>query len=165
MDTGGFRFQNTDAEALRTAGELVSLGARAHELAHDYIYVKTFKTLKLLGLVLDSLKLHFGGSVATMEITGEMIGQTGTVMKDSEGFVDYGAALDDVELVALLREIAPERVRVSLRSRNHFDVSKLAEKFGGGGHFKAAGLTIEADLETAKREILKGFEEMIRASG
>jgi phosphoesterase RecJ-like protein len=162
MDTGGFRFQNTDAEALRTAGELVGLGAHAYELAHDFIYMKRFRTLKLLGTVLDSLELHFDGRAATMQITRAMLERTGTEMKDTEGFVDYGAALDDVELIALFRETAPGEIRVSLRSRNDHDVSRLAERFGGGGHVRAAGLTIEGDLETARRLVLDGFAEMIR---
>lgn len=161
MDTGGFRFQNTNAEALRTAGELVNLGARAYELAHEFIYMKRFRTLKLLGSVLDSLQLHLDGRAATMEITAAMLERAGTEMKDTEGFVDYGAALDDVELIALFRETAPGEIRVSLRSRNDHDVSALAERFGGGGHMRAAGLTITGDLETARRKILEGFADML----
>jgi len=161
MDTGGFRFQNVDAEALLIASELVGLGARAYEIAHEYIYVKKYNTLKLLGLVLDSLRLHFDGRAATMEVTSGMLERTGTTLKDSEGFVDYGAALDDVELVALFRETAPGEIRVSLRSRNHHDVSALAERFGGGGHVRAAGLTLETDLDSARETIIRGFGELL----
>ena len=161
MDTGGFRFQNVDSEALRIASELIDLGARAYDLAHEYIYVKKFSTLKLLGLVLDSLRLHLDGRAVTIEVTSEMLEKTGTTLKDSEGFVDYGAALDDVELVALFREIAPGEVRVSLRSRNDHNVSALAERFGGGGHVRAAGLTLETDLESARETIVDGFAELL----
>ncbi len=161
MDTGGFRFQNVDSEALLIASELIGLGARAYEIAHEYIYVKKYSTLKLLGLVLDSLRLHFDGRAATMEVTAGMLEKTGTTLKDSEGFVDYGAALDDVELVALFRETAPGEIRVSLRSRNHHDVSALAERFGGGGHVRAAGLTLETDLASARETIVRGFGEML----
>lgn len=161
MDTGGFRFQNVDSEALRIASELIDLGARAYDLAHEYIYVKKFTTLKLLGLVLDSLRLHLDGRAATIEVTSEMLERTGTTLKDSEGFVDYGAAIDDVELIALLRETAPGEVRVSLRSRNHHDVSSLAERFGGGGHVRAAGLTLETDLASARKTIVDGFGELL----
>ena len=161
MDTGGFRFQNVDSEALRIASELIDLGARAYDLAHEYIYVKKFSTLKLLGLVLDSLRLHLDGRAVTIEVTSEMLEKTGTTLKDSEGFVDYGAALDDVELVALFRETAPGEVRVSLRSRNDHNVSALAERFGGGGHVRAAGLTLETDLVSARKTIVEGFGELL----
>ncbi len=161
MDTGGFRFQNVNSEALRISSELIDLGARGYDLAHEYIYMKKFSTLKLLGLVLNSLRLHLDGRAATMEVTTEMLEKSGTTLKDSEGFVDYGAALDDVELVALFRENAPEEIRVSLRSKNHYDVSALAERFGGGGHVRAAGLTLETDLESARETIVKGFASIL----
>jgi phosphoesterase RecJ-like protein len=161
MDTGGFRFQNVDSEALRIASELIGLGAHAYDLAHEFIYMKKYKTLRLLGRVLDSLHIHFDARAATMEVTSEMLEQTGTTLKDSEGFVDYGAALDDVELVALFRETAPGEIRISLRSKNNHDVSALAERYGGGGHVRAAGLTLETDLESAKTAILDGFTEML----
>ncbi len=161
MDTGGFRFQNTDADALHAAGELVSLGADAYGLTHEFLYMKEFRSLKLLGLVLDSLDLHLGGRAATMCVTGDMLERTGTELKDSEGFVDYAAALDDVELIALLREEGPARTRVSLRSRNGHDVSALAERFGGGGHVRAAGLVLERGVDESLQLILEGFAELI----
>ena len=161
MDTGGFRFQNVDSEALRIASELIDLGARAYDLAHEYIYVKKFSTLKLLGLVLDSLRLHLDGRAVTIEVTSEMLEKTGTTLTVSDGFVDSGAALDDVELGALFRETAPGEVRVSLRSRNDHNVSALAERFGGGGHVRAAGLTLETDLVSARKTIVDGFGELL----
>jgi phosphoesterase RecJ-like protein len=50
---------------------------------------------------------------------------------------------------------------VSLRSRNNHDVASLAERFGGGGHRNAAGLTIHDDLATAESRIVAALEEML----
>ncbi len=161
LDTGGFRFQNTNAEALYTAAELVEFGADPHSLAHEFIYVKYFRTLKLLASVLGSLTLHCGGKVAFMEVSMEMLERNGGSMRDTEGFVDYAAAVDDVELSAFFREMGPAEVRVSLRSRNNHDVALLAEKYGGGGHRKAAGLTINRDLESSKDLIIKDLENLL----
>lgn len=161
MDTGSFRFQNTDEEALSAAGRLIGYGARAYELTHEFVYMKKFRTLKLLVPVLDSLKLSCEGKIATMQIKREMLESSGAEFKDSEGFIDYGAAIDDVELVALLREIGPDRTRVSLRSRNHHDVSLLAGRYGGGGHAKAAGLTIKDSIDNATKTILRDLEGLV----
>jgi len=160
MDTGGFRFRNTNAEALATAARFVELGARAHELAHDFIYVKKLSTLKLLARALDDLEVHGDGRIAAMHISRGMLAATGAAMSDTEGFVDYAASIDDVELAALFREIGESEIRVSLRSRNDYDVAALAEKFGGGGHRNAAGLTIHKDLATAKALIVNALGEM-----
>ena len=165
MDTGAFRFQNTGPEAFRSAARLMEYGARAYELTHEFVYMKKFRTLKLLASVLGSLETHAGGRVATMQVTLDMLEESGAGFEDSEGFVDYGAAIDDVELVALLREIEPGRIRVSLRSRNAHDVSELAGKFGGGGHAKAAGLTLEGDIGSARRAMIEGLVAMIGEDG
>ncbi|MBN2184333.1 MAG: bifunctional oligoribonuclease/PAP phosphatase NrnA [Candidatus Krumholzibacteriota bacterium] len=161
MDTGGFRFQNTDAETMRAAGRLIELGADSYTLTHDFIYMRKYTTLKLLAPVLESLELYDGGRIAIMKITNEMLEKTGATFEDSEGFVDYGAAIDDVELVALLREISQDRTRVSLRSRDDHDVASLACRFGGGGHKKAAGLTIDSSISVAEEKILSGLRSLL----
>lgn len=165
MDTGGFRFQNTDAEALETAARLVDHGARPHELAHEFMYMKTYVALKLLAVVLDSLEMHTDDRIAALSVTEEMLRTTGASLEDTEGFVDYAASIDNVELSALFREIAPREVRVSLRSRDSHDVAALAAEFGGGGHRAAAGLTVRAPLSEAKAVIIGRLEELLERKG
>ncbi len=165
MDTGGFRFQNTDEESLACAASLVGLGARPHELAHDFLFVKTYDSLKLLGSALQSLELHCGGRLAVMEISRAMIEESGGSMSDTEGFVDYPASVDTIELCALFRELEPEEIRVSLRSRSAHDVARLAERFGGGGHRKAAGLTMRSSLEKAKSIIIADLARLLEREG
>jgi phosphoesterase RecJ-like protein len=165
MDTGGFRFQNTSAEALAMAARFVELGARPHELAHEFIYVKKLSTLKLLARALESLDVRGGGRIAVMHVSQEMLAGAGGAMSDTEGFVDYAASIDDVELAALFRELGAREIRVSLRSRNEYDVASLAEKFGGGGHRNAAGLTVHDDLAAAKSLVVGALEEMLAAGG
>jgi phosphoesterase RecJ-like protein len=163
MDTGGFRFQNTNAEALSMAARFVELGANPHELSHEFIYVKKLSTLKLLARSLESLEVHGGGRIAVMHISQAMIAEAGGAMSDTEGFVDYAASIDDVELAALFRELGEREIRVSLRSRNNFNVASLAERFGGGGHRNAAGLTIHDDIAAAKSLIVGALGEMLAA--
>ena len=161
MDTGGFRFQNTNAASLAMAARFAELGARPYELAHEFIYVKKIGTLRLLSRSLDSIEVHGGGKIALMRITKAMVAASGAAMADTEGFVDYAASIDDVELAALFREVAPGEIRVSLRSRNGYNVAELAERYGGGGHRNAAGLTIRGAIDAAAASILGGFEEML----
>jgi phosphoesterase RecJ-like protein len=164
MDTGGFRFQNTDTEALETAARLIELGARSHELAHEYIYMHKFSVLKLLALVLESLEVRCDGRVAVMEVTQGMLERNGGSMADTEGFVDYASSIDNVSLSALFREVGPHEIRVSLRSRDPFDVAELAGRYGGGGHRTAAGLTVQDSLQNAKARIIRDLEMLIGES-
>lgn len=165
MDTGGFRFQNTDAESLSCASELVSLGARPHELAHEFLFMKSFRTLKLLASALQSLELHCGGRLAIMQVTRRMVRESGGSMNDTEGFVDYPASMETIELCALFREIDEHETRVSLRSRSEHDVAALAERYGGGGHRRAAGLTIKDDIAAAISMIIADLSGMLERGG
>lgn len=162
LDTGGFRFQNTNSEAHYTAGALIEKGARAYELAREFIYVKKLSTLKLLARALESLEVHSGGKVAFMTITRDMIENNGASMSETEGFVDYASCVDEVLLSALFRELSSTETRVSLRSRNEYDVAALASKLGGGGHRSAAGLTLHVGVEESKRVILSEFVKMLK---
>jgi phosphoesterase RecJ-like protein len=90
-----------------------------------------------------------------------MIEENGGSMSDTEGFVDYPASVDSIELCALFRELEELEIRVSLRSRSEHDVAKLAERYGGGGHRKAAGLTIRGSLEEAKSTIISDLSRLL----
>jgi phosphoesterase RecJ-like protein len=68
-------------------------------------------------------------------------------MSDTEGFVNIATAVDGVCLVAFLKEIDQNTWRVSLRVCDQGDVQVIAAGYGGGGHKKAAGCTIEGKLE------------------
>ncbi|MBD3179725.1 MAG: hypothetical protein GF417_09025 [Candidatus Latescibacteria bacterium] len=164
MDTGCFRFSNTDAESLEVAARLVRLGARAPEIAREFYHMKSASAVKLLGLVLNRLKFHGEGRIAVMELTSSMLYECGARVEDTEGFIDFGTAIEGVELVAFLREIEPEMTRVSLRSLDDHDVSALAEKYGGGGHTNAAGLMIGLSLDKTEELIRGSLREMLERS-
>ena len=62
--------------------------------------------------------------------------------------------------VAIFVRISNGVSRVSLRSKGQIDVSKIAGKFDGGGHFNASGCTIEIlDVEKVKEIVLKEIFE------
>ncbi|MCD6379271.1 bifunctional oligoribonuclease/PAP phosphatase NrnA [bacterium] len=164
MDTGCFKFQNTDAESLFVASKLVEYGARASEITRKFFYMKKFRSFKVLSRVLANLQLFDNGRIAVMELTNSILEEFQAKVEDTEGFIDYAMAIEGVELVAFLREIEPGQVRASLRSLNHLNVASFAEKHGGGGHNKAAGLTINYDLEKSRDIVISGFREIFLTS-
>ena len=65
-------------------------------------------------------------------------------------------------MVVILTELKPKDIRVNLRSQNDFDVAKLAQRFGGGGHTKAAGGKIQAPLSKAQKVVLSAIQEELK---
>lgn len=154
-DTGCFRFSNTTSRTLRIGAELAALGADPGYLSETYMFRRRREGLLLLGEVLRTLQFHADGRVATLALTRSMLERTGGRNDETEGFVNYATSLEGVEVAAFLRELTPEQTRVSLRASGDVDVSAVARAFGGGGHPKAAGLSLPADVEGARALVVE----------
>ena len=76
---------------------------------------------------------------------------------DYDGIVENGRDVENVEVSVFLRE-TDKGIKVSLRSKNYVNVSQVAMMFGGGGHIRAAGCTIQGTIEQAKNQILNGVK-------
>ena len=161
-DTGGFRFSNTDATTLHVGGDLVEHGADAAALAESFLHRRSPATLRLLARVLDSFDYRLGGKVVLARMTRAMCEETGGRMEDTEGFVNFATSAEGVELVALLKEVDEQTWRVSLRANDPYDVQRVAETFGGGGHAKAAGCTLQGPVEEVEERILEALSRELQ---
>jgi phosphoesterase RecJ-like protein len=154
MDTGWFRHSNTSAATFVLASELVRAGARPNFI-HDQLFENNpLPRLKLTGLVLERLQVTAGGQVAYTEIRLADYAATGATPADTEDLVNYTRSVAGVEVGLLFMEQPKGGVKVSFRSHSRVDVAQLAERFGGGGHKRASGATVQAPLEETRNRIL-----------
>ena len=161
-DTGWFQFGNTDGRVLRAGSELIDAGAKPAEI-YDKLYQSfSYPRFKLMVAMLNTLELHFDGRYATQYLLQRDFQQTGAAYQDTENLINECHRIGTVEVSALFVELADGRIRCSLRSRYDIDVSRIAAKFGGGGHKKAAGTYLPGPMETAKRLI---FQEIAMRLG
>ena len=160
-DTGSFQYSNTTAETHAIAADLMSYG-----VDHTAINVKLYQTipmtkLKIQSAILQRAELLFGGRVAVGYVTGEMLEEAGAILDDAEGTIDMLRNIEGVEIAAFLKEKG-DAVKVSMRAKSHANVAEIVSAFGGGGHVKAAGCTLEMGMEEAlgaiKSEISKYWE-------
>jgi len=152
-DTGFFRYHNTTLRAFEAAEELVRHGVVPGDVSLWINESVTPGSIKLLGLCLTTLELHFGGKVATAELPGRFFDEAQASPEDTEGIVNYGRNIDGVLVSALLKE-GSDGTRVSLRAKPGVDVQQVAALFGGGGHAAASGCTIPLPLAEAKAKLL-----------
>ncbi|HOQ76157.1 MAG TPA: bifunctional oligoribonuclease/PAP phosphatase NrnA [Thermoclostridium sp.] len=159
-DTGGFRFSNTTPVTMEIAGELMKTGidfTNANKMVFDRIsYAKLF----LMKQTMNSLMLFFNGKLAVSYLRWSDLASFNAKLEDTEGLVNIGRNLEGVEVSLFLKEEKPGSFKGSLRSNQYVDVAKVAERFGGGGHMRAAGFTAEGDLE----DIVRALADAIRAS-
>jgi phosphoesterase RecJ-like protein len=152
-DTGWFQFANTDSRTLRTCAELIDRGADPTRLYHALYENYSPQRFALMLAMLGTLQLHFDGQYATQHIRLRDFEHTGATHTDTENFINECQRIGTVKVSALFVELKDGRIRCSLRSRCGVDVSKIAVKFGGGGHKMAAGTYLPGPLEDAMQRV------------
>jgi bifunctional oligoribonuclease and PAP phosphatase NrnA len=160
-DTGSFHFPNTTDRTLKVASELVKAGVKPAQISETVYNSYPWSRIELLRRVLATVMRDETGRVAWMRQTLEMARDSGAVDGDNNGFVNIPLAAREVEAVAYMRESLPNTYRVSLRSKDGIDVSRVAEKFGGGGHKNAAGCRVEGNWDDWEKEIVAGLIEAV----
>jgi phosphoesterase RecJ-like protein len=159
-DTGGFMHSNTTAEVLRTSAWLVELGADKEQITEEIFANKRFEAQKLLGAVLSRAVLDDAGRYCWSVIDQRLIDELGADYEDTEDIVNQLRAVEGVEVAALFKDFEGA-VRVSLRSSGRVNVQAVASRLGGGGHFRASGLTYPGNLQ----EAIAGVHSALYAEG
>lgn len=163
-DTGGFRFSNTDAETLSMAAELVRAGADPSYLATEFHENIPVGRVRLFSQVLSNLHIEEGGRIVWVSVTLAEMDAHGCDRSDIEGFVEYIRGIEGIDVAVLFRESDPGKTKLSFRSRHDVDCSHLAQRFGGGGHYHAAGANLDVPLEAAPALVLPAVAEAVRRS-
>jgi len=161
-DTGSFQYESVDDKVFEFAADMTRCGVEPDFVAKMLFQRDRLSRLRLLAKAYDTIELCCGGRVAFVEVTKEMMEITGAIKEDTDTIVNSLRAIASVEVACLLRE-EDEGIKISLRSKNYADVSKIAVKYGGGGHIRAAGATIEEfDFEKVKNMIKEDLRKIIK---
>ena len=163
-DTGSFRYSNTTPKALALGARLVSEGARPSDV-NDFLFEsRPLASLRLEALVLGTLELHAGGTVALLSLPSRFLGESGADAAEGEGLVNKARGIAGVRVAALLRESdEPGVVRCSLRSKGTVDVRAVAAASGGGGHRNAAGCRLPGSIDSVKEVLVSLLSQAVAA--
>ena len=157
-DTGGFRFANTDANAYDTASYLMDKGANHEAVIESLYFSKTEGHVAFEANMMSNAVYHYdkqlvfalikASDFAKFDVKPSMVEET------TQRLREIGSVRVAVRLIE-----AGEGIRIALRSKDsEIDVSKVAQKFGGGGHKMASGAFIDgASLEGAMEQIASVF--------
>ena len=161
-DTGSFRYESTTARTHIIAADLIGRGVRPDEIAGHLHENFTLPRLKLMELVLSTLKLYESEQLAFIRVTSDMFERSGAVFQDVEGFIDYPRSLRSVKVAAFIKEKKTGQITVSLRAKGECDVAEVAQCFGGGGHRNAAGFRFSGKtVETVHTEVLAALRRSL----
>ena len=131
------------------------------EIYNRFFDARSFSELKIMGRALDNAELLYDGKVVVSTITTAEIEALGGNNKELDAVINYLKGVLGVNVACFFYEKTETDVKGSFRGNDGYDVCALAQKFGGGGHVKAAGCTITAPIAEAKAMVLAEVEKML----
>lgn len=155
-DTGRFRYSSTTPRVFRIAAELTAAGAGVTRITDRMYFDVAAVDVLSMGAIYSTLEFFDDGRISTMFVRLDHL------VEDADSVVDLALSIRGVQVAALFSETPEGKVRVSLRSRSRVNVSAIAERFGGGGHEKAAGFRTTGTLESVRERLLPVLQAAAR---
>lgn len=153
-DTGNFQYSNTRESSFIMAAELMSRGAKKNLIVEKLFQNNSVNFYKLLGEALNGLEI-IQSQICIIAVAKESMDKYEVEYGDIDAITPYTRDIEGVELGIFVKEKEIGEIKVSFRSKNYVDCSKLASEFSGGGHKRAAGCTIkDLDVELAKKMLI-----------
>ena len=161
-DTGVFQYSNTSPKTLRIAAELVAYGFDFSEIIDKTFYEKTYVQNQILGRALLESILFMDGKCIVSMIDKKTMAFYNADSHDLEGIVSQLRSTRGVECAIFMYQTDTLEYKVSLRSNGGVDVAKVASFFGGGGHVRAAGVTMRGTFHDIVNNLSAQIEKQLK---
>ena len=160
-DSGNFSFDSVTAETFRAAAVCMEKGAKPGVITEKLYRTSTEGHVRMMGRVLNGLKLSRDGRVCVIRYTQQDLKDCGAEQEDASGIINAALEIESVCVVAQLSE-REGLIKCSMRAKAPYDVAAVAKLYGGGGHVRAAGCSLPgktleeacAEMEAALANIL-----------
>ena len=152
-DTGCFRFANTTAHTFAVAAACAGAGAGVYNLNQALFETNTLGRLKIQAWIVDHMTMLRSGEMAIVAIPMAVEKGIGVTEDDMDNISSFPRTVAGVCVASTLRETKDGEVKLSVRAVPGYDATRIAEKFGGGGHKGAAGASIRLPLADAAKAV------------
>ncbi len=148
-DTGRFSFSNTTSRDMYICGKMIDAGVKPAKINDRIFFEISFEAIRTIGKGLAEIENYLDGDVNVIYLDHTTMSRN--YHGEIEELANYSVAIRGGKVGLFLREIRPRYYKVSLRAKADIDVNKVARKFNGGGHTRAAGCR----LDGTKREVIE----------
>tara|TARA_B100000161_G_scaffold265462_1_gene241814 strand:- start:5891 stop:6892 length:1002 start_codon:yes stop_codon:yes gene_type:complete len=160
-DTGCFQYNGVTSQTYDIISYLITKKIDQSEIYNNVYNNSNISKLLVLGKALGSLKVLKKDNTSFMHLTKKDLLDSNYQKGDSEGIVNYGLSLSNINFTAIFIEDIDQEdlIKISFRSKIDFPCNKFAEQyFEGGGHINAAGGKYIGSV----KEAIKFFKEKIK---
>lgn len=151
-DTGRLSFSNTRARDFEICATLLKNGTIPHKITNNLFFNNNAAALKVIGNGLQNLEQYENGKITIIFLSYQDL--NGVDQSEIEELANYSVSLRESEVGVFIREIEPGSFKLSLRSKEYVDVSKVANQFEGGGHVRASGCRYKGSYSDLVRNLV-----------
>lgn len=162
-DTGCFKYSNAKADSFRMAADMIEKGAQSAMINRLMFDTKSRERLEAEKLALASMRYYADGLIAVIRVTKEMLRISGAEESDTEGIASIPRQVEGVKVGVTIREKDHGEFKLSVRTTDDVDASRICAQFGGGGHKAAAGCSITGTADEAEEKIVSAAKKMIES--
>ncbi len=161
-DTGVLRYSNTSPRTLQIAAELIKFGFDFSEIIEKTFYERTYRQTQIMGrAVLESMRLLDDRCIVSV-VSRHMMEFYRATSQDLDGIVNQLLAVKGVHCAIFMHETGTQEYKVSMRSDGRVDVASVAVRFGGGGHVRAAGCTMNGTYRDCINNLCELIAEQLK---
>ena len=162
-DTGCFRYSNTTARTHRIAAALMEQGIDVAAVNYRMFECKTRGRLQIESMLVAGASYYDGGTVAITVLSDEMAARAGATADDEDDLAGVMRSVQGVRAAVTIREQKDGTSKISLRTLEEpegISAEQVCVMFGGGGHMRAAGCTIDRAPSEAALMILEAIRQV-----
>lgn len=160
-DTGKFSYSSTSKYTHLAVAELIEIGVDVSCINNLLYNSKPFNIVNAYMDCISNINFYHNKKLGVAKITKDIVDKNNIDLNDIEGVVEFIREIDEIEVSCVLKEIREKCIKVSLRSKNDIDVAEISKVFNGGGHRKAAGFTVNANICEAEKLIINEFTKYL----
>ncbi len=161
-DTGNFKYSSVTGDTHRVAADLIDCGIEFSDIAKILFDTATKDYLSLKSLATEKIEYLSNDRIALLYLTDEDFNKFNVDEATASPLVVLPSSIEGVEVGIYVRQRGSDELKVSLRSVKYVDVSAIALKFGGGGHIRAAGYSIDAkDYKDNMKKLIAEIENQL----
>lgn len=162
-DTGCFRYSNTLSKTHYITAKLMENDFDAARINYLLFDVKTKGRVELEHALIKDMEFYCDDRIAVIWVTSDIISRfEGRVdAEDFNGLASLPKRIEGVQLGATVKQKGPTTFKVSIRTAEPINAGEICALFGGGGHARAAGCTIEGSLEFVKAKLMSALKKAV----
>lgn len=159
-DTGSFKYLNVSPKTMRIAAELLETGIDNAYISRMLFDTEDAKAMKLKGMLMTEVEAYYGGLLSMIAVDKAHFRDYDVEEKDMGDIVNIARKVAGCEIAVSVRE-TDEKIKISFRSNGKYDVGKLAQRLGGGGHETASGASVKGEsFSDVKSKVIEICGEM-----